>query len=567
MLRIGARDSFLSRTQTNMVIKELEKKGIHTKFIPLKSKGDLNTNIPLHHFSTVGVFTTIVEKALLENEIDIGIHSLKDLPTIISPGLKITPVLKREDPRDILIIKKENIEDQKTIKLKEGTRIGTGSLRRQAQLLNQNPFSIPIDIRGNIETRIGYIKKGWVDGIILAKAGIDRAKITLPEETIVIPLPLNKYPTSPGQGILAAQYREKDPEIENILRKIIHYETLKQAQVERAILKSIGSGCTVPLGVSTYKTEDHLYEISIAYAKNNWKQQYIPELITYHEKGTLEEFLEKTEKISNYIQENAEKILLGGSNAIDKKTKNDYYVLISRDTNNDILTSEIEKETGAQISSIEFFRYDITDPRQVINEVKPLLRDTQWVVITSKRAVPALKRVYQDIKKSKKNKVKIAAVGESTAREIRKHDLPVHFVPTRHTSRSLAEELLKIDSQLKQVIHLTAQEPLPHLKETLENNGVNVFQIITYNKIKLEKPITKNFPKNKTFEVAVIFSPSQAREVISFARENSLVIKNWVAIGPTTAKALKKEGVGSVLFPNSTSIKAILEVLKNVLPN
>lgn len=189
----------------------------------------------------LGVFTSAIERALLEERIDLAVHSLKDLPTSQPDGLTAVPVLEREDPRDVLI-DRWNVG---LLDLPEGARIGTSSPRRAAQIAHGRKDISLLAIRGNVETRIRKSEGPDYDGIIVAAAGVERLGMT---ERIAERLSPHICTPAPGQAALAAEARSDDRELLALLRQLVHEPTEAAVEAERALLRAAGSGCRLPLG-------------------------------------------------------------------------------------------------------------------------------------------------------------------------------------------------------------------------------------------------------------------------------------------------------------------------------
>lgn len=240
---IGTRGSNLALTQTNMVgdlIKEkFPKVEIEIKII--KTTGDIRRDVPIGQIGGKEIFVKEIESALLNGEIDLAVHSMKDMPGELPKGLRLSATPKREDPRDVLVLKDtKSLED-----LKLGAKIATGSKRRGFQLKELRPDLEILPIRGNVETRIGKIESENLDGVVLAAAGIHRLGIK-PENMAY--LDIEKFLPSPTQGILALEIREDDENLHNMLMEINDEITHIQSQVEREFLKSVGGSCKVPVG-------------------------------------------------------------------------------------------------------------------------------------------------------------------------------------------------------------------------------------------------------------------------------------------------------------------------------
>lgn len=241
---VGTRGSKLALIQTNWVVEELKKSNPHVEFEVkvIKTKGDLVTNVPLHKIGDKGLFTKEIEQELLDGVIDLAVHSMKDMPSTLPEGLKFASVPKREDPRDVLVLKDgyTSIED-----LPKGAKIGTGSKRRTYQLLNHRPDLEIIPIRGNIDTRIRKIQDENLDGVVLAAAGLIRAGL---ENRISYYLPSDVVVPAPAQGALALEIRANDDKIEEIISHIKDEETEIQVAAERGFLKGVNGSCHVPMG-------------------------------------------------------------------------------------------------------------------------------------------------------------------------------------------------------------------------------------------------------------------------------------------------------------------------------
>ncbi len=242
--RIGTRGSKLALWQANFISNLISEKypELRTEIQIIKTTGDAMLSSPLSEIGGKGVFVKEIEDGLLSQKIDIAVHSMKDLPTILPEGLCIGAVAKRHDPRDVLLSKKGLTLSQ----LPEGAKVGTGSLRRASQLLHYRPGFKIVSIRGNVDTRIRKLRESdEYDAIVLAMAGLER--LGLGEEVTEIIDPEVMLP-APGQGIIAIECREEDIETMDILRAINHNETELQAISERAFLLKLGGDCNVPVG-------------------------------------------------------------------------------------------------------------------------------------------------------------------------------------------------------------------------------------------------------------------------------------------------------------------------------
>jgi hydroxymethylbilane synthase len=238
VLRIGTRGSALALTQTGMVADDLaDATGARTELVTITTDGD-RSNEPLSRAGGAGLFTGALRDALLEDRCDLIVHSLKDLPTAPHDGLVVAAIPVREDPRDALCAR-----DGLTLEtLPAGARIGTGSPRRMAQLRAKRPDVEVVDIRGNVDTRLGRVAPGDLDAVVLAAAGLRRLGRT---DVITELLDADRWPTAPGQGALAVEVRRGD---ERLVRALDHPETRAAVEAEREVLALLEAGCSAPLG-------------------------------------------------------------------------------------------------------------------------------------------------------------------------------------------------------------------------------------------------------------------------------------------------------------------------------
>lgn len=241
---VGSRRSKLAMTQTNWVIDQLKKIGAPFTFDlkEIVTKGDEILNVTLSKVGGKGLFVKEIEQAMLNKEIDIAVHSMKDMPAVLPDGLVIGTIPEREDPRDVLISK----ENRSLRDLPAGAIVGTSSLRRKAQILNIRPDLEIKWIRGNIDTRLKKLETEEYDAIILAAAGLSR--MGWKAEVVSEYLEPSDCIPAVGQGALAIECRKDDEEILQWLAKLNCPKTNRAVQAERAFLNKIGGSCQVPVG-------------------------------------------------------------------------------------------------------------------------------------------------------------------------------------------------------------------------------------------------------------------------------------------------------------------------------
>ena len=237
MIRIGTRNSPLAMWQAKEVEQKLQNLGYETVLVPVLSSGDKNLNQPLYSLGITGVFTKDLDIALLNNEIDIAVHSLKDVPTILPQNIEVSAVLERDFPQDVLV-RKSSSKNKDLAELK----IATSSLRRRAFWSEKFPNTQFSDIRGNVQTRLKKLEEGDFDATLFSLAGIKRMEMELEYEMLDFMI------SAPSQGVVAISSRVDDVETKAILQKINHKTTQICVEIERNFLRTLEGGCTAPIG-------------------------------------------------------------------------------------------------------------------------------------------------------------------------------------------------------------------------------------------------------------------------------------------------------------------------------
>jgi hydroxymethylbilane synthase len=249
---VGTRGSRLALVQTESVISALKKNNPDTIFEVKKivTGGDRDVKTQLDRVEGIGFFTKELEEALTEGTIDLAVHSLKDMPTIIPGHLMLAATLERADPRDVIVTRGESLDD-----LKAGARIGTSSPRRSIQLSRLRSDLVTAGIRGNIDTRLNKIGSE-VDGVIMAGAALIRLGW---EEKITQYLPLDEFIPSAGQGAIAIEMRRGEEYLSEMVSRINHSPTWVCTSAERIFLSALGGGCRAPIAVLATLNGEHIH--------------------------------------------------------------------------------------------------------------------------------------------------------------------------------------------------------------------------------------------------------------------------------------------------------------------
>jgi hydroxymethylbilane synthase len=248
IIKIGTRGSDLALWQANFVREELEKLGHTVEINIIHTQGDKIQDLSFDKLEGKGFFTKEIEAALLSKEVDLAVHSHKDLETTPPAGLMIAAVSDREDSSELLLTNPDAVDTNELWGLKKNAVIGTSSARRKSQILAFRPDLQIKDLRGNVPTRIKKLKTEGYDAILLAKAGVNRLNLDLSDLHVEVLDPTVFVP-APAQGVLGLQIRTEDSRLAEILSNLNHTYTAQKIELERNVLRLLEGGCQLPLGV------------------------------------------------------------------------------------------------------------------------------------------------------------------------------------------------------------------------------------------------------------------------------------------------------------------------------
>ncbi len=546
-LIIGSRGSDLALWQANFVLSELKKIGIPAEIKIIKTQGDV-VQLGWDKLEGKGFFTKEIEDALLNKEIDLAVHSHKDLPTGKSKGLIIGAVSEREDPSELLLINKNVVDEKEKFFLKKNARIGTSSARRKTQILAWREDVKVEDLRGNVPTRIQKLRDHKYDAVLIANAGVARLDLKAPagsphagtsvyEEFCSLILSPKEFIPAPAQGVLAIQVREEDNDLIGKLKEINCQGVSETIGIERKILSLFEGGCQLPLGVYCEKEENQegemIYKVRVAKAENFPVPQKSVKTTKEMSQGISypKYFYFESRKEEGFAERIVDRI----------KGFKPSSVFISRDEKRDDF---LKKGLLASGCSVTF---------QSLIETKPVpfkIRNRpDWIFFSSKNAVKYFFSQHPEI-----GPAKLGAVGRATADEIRKCGKRAEFIgnsdDTRMTGKkfsALVGNSVVLFPQAKQSMK-TIQLQLPRRE--------NVIDIVVYETIK--NPEFKSEDKN--FEVLVFTSPSN---VETFFEKNKINgNQKVVAMGDSTSNALRKMGVrANKMAPSFDDLGLLMAVL------
>lgn len=298
-IRIGTRDSELALWQAHTVQKKLNDLGYQTEIVAVKSQGDILLDKPLYELGITGIFTKTLDIAMLNDQVDIAVHSMKDVPTALPIGIVQAAVLERANTLDILV-HKGNLEF-----LNSTGTIATGSLRRQAQWLNKYPNHTVVDLRGNVNTRMQKLHDSDWNGAVFAAAGLERINLK-PENYI----DLDWMVPAPAQGAMVVVAMENDVFCKEALAKLNHSKTEICTHIEREFLKTLEGGCTAPIGALATFTSDKIDFEGVLFSLDGKEKHTIKKSCTF-------------DSYKNFGKKCAEEILNNGGSALMESIRRD----------------------------------------------------------------------------------------------------------------------------------------------------------------------------------------------------------------------------------------------------
>lgn len=494
---------------------ELKKTGVDSEIKIYKTQGDVVQDIGFDKMEGKGFFTKEIEDALLKKEADLAVHSHKDLPTASASGLKVAAVSYREDPEELLLIRKEAFDVKRKFHFKKNATVGTSSARRKAQLLAFRPDVQLKDLRGNVPTRLNKLKEGKYDAILLAAAGVERLKLDLGDLVVEKPAS-NEFVPAPAQGVLALQTRADDAGLIVMLEKINHPDVAECIEVERKILELFEGGCHMPLGAYCVK-EEETFRIWTAMAEE-WNTPLKVLFTETTKPGTI-----------------AEKIVAKLKNIRTGK------IFISRDQREDDFFFQVLCANGCSVEGkalVEFRRVEIKK-----------LPETDWIFFSSKQAVWNFFKQVQ-----MKPGTKIGAVGKATSEELRRFNLRADFIGGGNDTRSTARQFAAAAGRSK-VLFPQAKGSVRSIQQQMP--AAQVIDLIVYETIK--RPADNISPA----DVLVFTSPSN---VEAYLEKNKISKEQKiVAMGHATATTLKEKNFHSFYSPASFDDAGLTQSVFNAL--
>ncbi len=496
IIRIGTRDSELALWQANTVKNKLEALGHETALVPVKSTGDLVLDKPLYELGITGIFTKTLDVAMLNGDIDIAVHSMKDVPTALPVGIVQAAVLERANYLDILAF-----NDNEEFLASRDAIIATGSLRRKAQWLNRYPTHTVVDLRGNVNSRMQKLKNNDWNGAIFAAAGLDR--IGLEHENTI---GLTWMVPAPAQGAIMVVAMENDAFVREACAELNHEATEICTKLEREFLRLLEGGCTAPIG-------------ALAYIDNKEEVTLKGILLSLDGKKKLEaEFTAPLGKHDHIGRDCANSILSRGGKMLMGEILNSSASTTIFSTKKLTQEQRLQFKDGIHVASEDFIK---TSPTRIPTKV--LIAKMQNVVFTSVNAVEALLTNISAMELQFKH---IYCVGRKTKRMVEKRIGKVtHF---EKNAKKLADYMVDY-LEGTEVTYFCSNIRLDELPNILTENNITVNEIEAY-KTKLTPTAVEPSVKGVLF-----FSPSAIESYLLKNKADKIAY----CIGETTAKAAR----------------------------
>lgn len=493
---IGTRGSDLALWQANHVKSLLEESGLKCELKIIKTQGDNIQHLSLDKLEGKGFFTKEIEEALLNGDTDIAVHSHKDLPTESPEGLIIAAVSPREDPSELLLIRKESVDTRKKFALKQNPIVGTSSARRKAQMLAFRSDIELKDLRGNVPTRINKLREGQYDAILLAAAGVERLEIDL-KEFYVERLGPKEFTPAPAQGVLAIQIRKGEKELFDLLQKINDKTVQVTIGIERKVLNLFQGGCQMPVGAyAEYDDETEMYSVRVSKAAA-WD----------------------TKPVSVYSESKDPSVL--AQRVVDKiHAVKPATVFITREDRRDDYLRAVLTGNGFRYSGKAMIETTLIPFR--------VMPDCDWVFFSSKQAVKYFFEQHPNL-----GEQKFGAVGKITADAIRHYGKRADFIGSSTDTRMTGKQFAAKVGDGK-VLFPQAKGSM----RSIQQQFVKLGQVIN---LPVYETIKKNDGEMPQADILVFTSPSNVEAW--FERFTISKTQKVVAMGDATANALRQHNI------------------------
>lgn len=557
LLRLGTRTSRLARWQSARVVSLLKEAWPQLKceIHAFETKGDKTLDRPLPEIGGKGLFTAELEAALLEGDIDIAVHSLKDLPVQNPSGLTIGAIPKRGEVGDALVAR--NSETLST--LPPGAIVGTSSLRRQAQLLAVRPDLRVRSIRGNVETRVRKVHEGLYDAAVLAAAGLNR--LNLQDEASAW-LSLDVMLPAPGQGALAVQCRADDHETLELLKAIDHRATRRETDAERHFLQNLGGGCSAPIAAYARCTGEDQLEMEALIAAPSGGS-----VIRVRGRGASPQDV-ATELAGEALTLGAGDILASVSASeasLSDSPLRGRRIVVTRPRRQAEGFAAQLRELGAVPILFPTIRIAPIDDTTELDTAIRRLAEYDWIVFTSVNGVDIFHERLQalDASAAHLEDVCVAAIGPATGSALSEIGVMPDFIPDEYVAEQIAEGLGDVEGM--KVLLPRAEQARAALSDLLSAKGADVEEIATYHTV-TGAPDKEARQELESAAVITFTSSSTVRNFVKLVggpKELSRIASGSVVacIGPITAATASELGMEPQIVAEDYTVDGLIAAL------
>ncbi|CAA0199883.1 hydroxymethylbilane synthase [Tenacibaculum maritimum] len=517
-IRIGTRDSQLALWQANKVRNELNELGYETAIVPIKSTGDIVLDKPLYELGITGIFTKNLDIAMLNGDIDVAVHSLKDVPTVLPEGIIQAAVLKRANYNDILVLK-----DNEEFFAQPNGVIATGSLRRKAQWLNRYPTHEVVDLRGNVNTRLQKLKDNEWNGAVFAAAGLERIGLR-PKGAIN----LSWMIPAPAQGTIMITALEEDDFVKDACEQLNHYETQVCTNIEREFLNRLEGGCTAPIGALAYideKTEEINFK-GVLLSRDGKKKLSV----TKNAKLGRHRYLAKD--CADYIINRGGKQIMAEDEGLERE-----FAIYSTKKLSEMQKKLLPISVNIEDSDFIKTRFNRIAPKIVKNEIR-------HIIITSKNGVEAILHNFSPEELQFKN---IYCVGRRTKKLIEQK-----IGKVAHSERNAEKLAAYLSDKIKgeEVTYFCSNLRLETLPKVLAENNIVV------NEVEVYKTMYSPVQVAEKVNGILFYSPSTVASYIEKNKANKIAF----CIGESTAKEARKH-FENVQVANVPTVESVIEMV------
>ncbi|MCD9585106.1 hydroxymethylbilane synthase [Tenacibaculum maritimum] len=517
-IRIGTRDSQLALWQANKVRNELNELGYETVIVPIKSTGDIVLDKPLYELGITGIFTKNLDIAMLNGDIDVAVHSLKDVPTVLPEGIIQAAVLKRANYNDILVLK-----DNEEFFAQPNGVIATGSLRRKAQWLNRYPTHEVVDLRGNVNTRLQKLKDNEWNGAVFAAAGLERIGLR-PKGAIN----LSWMIPAPAQGTIMITALEEDDFVKDACEQLNHYETQVCTNIEREFLNRLEGGCTAPIGALAYideKTEEINFK-GVLLSRDGKKKLSV----TKNAKLGRHRYLAKD--CADYIINRGGKQIMAEDEGLERE-----FAIYSTKKLSEMQKKLLPISVNIEDSDFIKTRFNRIAPKIVKNEIR-------HIIITSKNGVEAILHNFSPEELQFKN---IYCVGRRTKKLIEQK-----IGKVAHSERNAEKLAAYLSDKIKgeEVTYFCSNLRLETLPKVLAENNIVV------NEVEVYKTMYSPVQVAEKVNGILFYSPSTVASYIEKNKANKIAF----CIGESTAKEARKH-FENVQVANVPTVESVIEMV------